>query len=368
MSSWSQESVHEQADRHSTNEGVQIEEIKTCLLCGSAGQLLHSKLRDRLFGTPGLWSLHRCPQDGLVWLSPRPTAKAIERAYATYYTHAVIARSARIALLPASIQMAIRHQAFGYTSSMTSKTTQWLGSVLSWVPLLRDTVGSTVMWLRASEKGKLLDVGCGSGDFLATMRGLGWDVHGVEPDSTAATIARERHNLKVFDGTLHAAEFPDDAFDAVTLSHVIEHVHDVDDLLAECRRVLKPGGRLVVLTPNVESLGHRLLGDSWRGLEPPRHLHIFSSRSLANCIQRAGLQPVVSRTTTRSARAWWYASRQLVATKPLSDTLANSQSATHLSRRLRIGLERFAFQIVEEVSALASRGTGEELLSVMTKT
>lgn len=92
-------------------------------------------------------------------------------------------------------------------------------------------------------------------------RCVNWDeVMGVEPDQEAVRIAREQFRLEIFQGTLEEARFPDDNFDAITLNHVIEHVTDPISLLTECRRILKPVGKLVVVTPNIWSPGARLFG------------------------------------------------------------------------------------------------------------
>lgn len=90
-----------------------------------------------------------------------------------------------------------------------------------------------IMYSDGARKGRLLDVGCGSGEFLAQMRELGWDVFGVEPDPQAARVAREQFGLTVWPGALAEASFPDGFFDAVTLNHVIEHVADPPWLAAE---------------------------------------------------------------------------------------------------------------------------------------
>ena len=161
---------------------------------------------------------------------------------------------------------------------------------------------------KAGDRGRLLDVGCGNGRFLAQMRKLGWEVVGVEPDPEAVRIAKERFGLEVFQGTLEEAGFPDNSFDAITMNHVIEHVPDPIRLLAECRRVLKPGGKLVVVTPNIWSLGRRLFGEHWRGWEVPRHLFLFSPKSLRTCAERAGLVVQNLRTTSKGARFIWAAS------------------------------------------------------------
>jgi SAM-dependent methyltransferase len=95
------------------------------------------------------------------------------------------------------------------------------------------------------------------------------------------------------------APHPADSFDAVTLSHVIEHLHDPVESLAACLRLLKPGGQIWVATPNVEGLGHRRFGRDWFGLDPPRHLVIFTRRALDRALRSAGFE---SRSFLRTYR------------------------------------------------------------------
>jgi 2-polyprenyl-3-methyl-5-hydroxy-6-metoxy-1,4-benzoquinol methylase len=100
---------------------------------------------------------------------------------------------------------------------------------------------------------------------------------------------------------LISAHFPDNSFDAVTMNHVIEHVSDPVALLAEVKRILKPDGRLVSITPNIQSLAHSLFGECWRGLEIPRHLQIFSLPALANCARKAAFTSVEATSSAANA-------------------------------------------------------------------
>jgi ubiquinone/menaquinone biosynthesis C-methylase UbiE len=168
------------------------------------------------------------------------------------------------------------------------------------------------MYLSAhgAREGKLLEVGCGSGDMLKLMQELGWHVEGVDFDHKAVENA-QRKGLHVSHGALEAQAYPDNHFDAITMSHVIEHVPDPVLLLSECYRILSPGGRVVIVTPNSDSWGHAKFASSWRGLEPPRHLHVFNPQSFTILSQKVGFRILKVFTTIRNANAQFIASRSL---------------------------------------------------------
>ena len=141
---------------------------------------------------------------------------------------------------------------------------------------------------------RLLDVGCSSGAFLMTARKLGLETTGVEPSADAAETAR-RAGLNVFTGFLEQARLPDASFDAATLIEVIEHLRDPRSLLAECRRVLRPGAILLVTTPNAGSWTARLMGSRWAGFSLTAmggHISFFNPRSMRMIAQRTGFDLV----------------------------------------------------------------------------
>ena len=283
---------------------IVVRSVSDCYTCGRPGEWLYSGLRDVIYGAEGLWSFRRCSGCGSVWLDPQPVPEDLPNVYPdNYLTHSEQVDGSAIGGLRTSIKLGVLAAAFGYGGVAPTRWAGILGNLASSLTMVRDSAGGVVMWLDGTTRGRLLDIGCGNGRFLATMKELGWEVVGFEPDPVAARIARERFGLEVADGALEHAGFADASFDAVTMSHVIEHVPDPITTLRQCRRLLKPGGRLVLLTPNAASLGHRRFRNAWLGLDPPRHLFIFSPPALATVADKAGLRVLSVRTIARSA--WW---------------------------------------------------------------
>lgn len=135
------------------------------------------------------------------------------------------------------------------------------------------------------QSGRLLDVGCNIGLFLNIAREAGFAVTGVELNRDCAEYARSAFHLEIFSGYLEQLTFDDQGFDVVTLFDVIEHIPDIHAFLAEIERILKPGGLLVVQSPNISSVMAMLTRGKWNWLSPPDHLYHFSPESLAMLIK-----------------------------------------------------------------------------------
>lgn len=269
-----------------------LERVDRCPICsGQQRSQLHEDLKDHLFGTPGTWTLYRCSTCNSAYLDPRPTLNSIGRAYSQYYTH--VSND-----IPTGIIKTLSRRARnGYLNrnwgSHLVPASYWLGKIVAAVPSLRAKADHELMRsFPKTEKGHaLLDVGCGSGQFLELIKAAGWDVRGIDVDEKAVAAARKR-GLDVAVGGLELYAGQNEIFDAITLSHVIEHVHDPLDVLKNCYRLLKKGGCLWIETPNLDGLGYSQFGKYWRGLEPPRHLVIFTTSSLRTLLKNTGFRDI----------------------------------------------------------------------------
>jgi SAM-dependent methyltransferase len=127
-----------------------------------------------------------------------------------------------------------------------------------------------------SEKGKLLDIGAGTGDFLVAAKNDGWQILGIEPNAKAKTIAINK-------GVYFADNLSDlesYSFDVITLWHVLEHVPNLEEYLKELKRLLKPSGKIIIAVPNFKSFDANFYGRHWAAYDVPRHIWHFSKTSI----------------------------------------------------------------------------------------
>lgn len=214
-------------------------ESVTCNLCGSDERELLFELRDyRLRVDDMIWSAVRCRQCGLGYLSPRPTKSEIFRYYPRRY--------------------------FDHRSSLLERFRR------------------QATYVRGS-RGRLLDIGAASGEFLLVMRDRGWEVLGIE----ASDEADNRHNLPILRGHFpEDCDLPPKSFDVITAWAVFEHLHDPAAAFQLCAHLLSPGGRLIIQVPNLRSVQSR-----WALREDvPRHLYFFTPNTLSAYGKGAGLE------------------------------------------------------------------------------
>ncbi len=235
-------------------------ETISCNLCGSSETVqVYQNLPDYYLNTPCVHvTLVRCSNCGLIYQNPRPTPEEIGKYYEGDYP-------------PFAAQ------------SFTRKSGWLREKALQYGQKKRIRYVTHV-----KQGGKLLDIGCATGAFLKSLKASrSFDPHGVEINPLAAELARTL-GLDVRTGSLKEAAYSDNFFDVVTMWDVLEHLHDPTANLREIWRVLKPGGALIIRVPNGGSLDARLFSQTWAGLDPPRHLYVFTYTTLVNILENTG--------------------------------------------------------------------------------
>jgi 2-polyprenyl-3-methyl-5-hydroxy-6-metoxy-1,4-benzoquinol methylase len=139
-------------------------------------------------------------------------------------------------------------------------------------------------------EGRLLDFGCGGGEFLCRMRDQGWKVTGMDASLEVVRELRERLGLRAYAGTLPHPKLHPNTFDVVCMWSSLEHVHQPLEALRAAYRLLTPGGRLYLTVPNFESWPYRWFRHNWFGLELPRHLTHFTASTLRTMVEVAGFR------------------------------------------------------------------------------
>lgn len=237
--------------------------ITACENCGSTSWKVYGVAADTQPAHPVQC---RCTTCDLVFANPRLTPESLAAVYRTYYS---------------------RYAPDQSTEEMLETYDAAARTVLA-------EIG------RSRRDGALLDVGCGTGAFMARARAAGYDVSGVELSIEGIEQARSEHGLEhVVHGTLEDACFDDASFDVVVAWHLIEHVSDVGGFIDEARRVLRPGGIVVVGTE-----AHRYPINSWlrtlrfatgripRPVTSDLHTYVFSPGALRDCFERRGFTTV----------------------------------------------------------------------------
>ena len=270
-----------------------VTESARCCICGTRDSEPVGVGPDFEYRTsPDTFLAVRCTRCGVVYLDRRPVAAELDRIYPDHY-HA----------------FAFTEDRFGFVYSVRRR--------LEARRLLHAFTGLPA-------DARIVDVGCGDGFHLDLLTGFGpsgWNVEGVDVDDRAIAAARRR-GITVHRGRVETLDLPEAAFDGALLIQTIEHLPDPVEVLAAVRRLLKPGGRMLVVTDNTGSLDFRLARRRhWGGYHFPRHWYLFDAPSLRLLAGAAGLEvaelgtmmsPVNWVYSVRNALDDWGASRDLV--------------------------------------------------------
>ncbi|MGA9994472.1 MAG: class I SAM-dependent methyltransferase [Pyrinomonadaceae bacterium] len=261
----------------------------------------------------------RCQGCGLVYLNPRPSLDETLRIYPQNY-HA----------------FDFSEERFG----LAYKVRRWLESrrARSWCRKLGDDA-------------RILDVGCGDGFHLRLLRDIGkhgWQLEGVDSDERAV-MAAGRAGLKVHQGTVEQLDLPRDSYDLALLIQTIEHVANPPAVVRAVRSLLRPGGSLIIVTDNADSLDFKLFkGRHWGGYHFPRHWNLFNAESLRALARKVEME-VDSLQTMVSPVNWTYSIRNTLVDWHAPQWLVNRFS-------LKSPGALSAFTVFDTMHQLAGRG------------
>lgn len=251
---------------------VGFETLLACPLCGGTQFLPQQAGPDYFLHSPGFFQFVCCSVCRFIFQNPRPPLEAIGQYYPQQYG--------------------------SYASAQQGLKTRrgLLGAVIRRGQAKRSRLLDAHVQPRNEGPRRLLDVGCASGLFLESMQALpGWQVEGVELNETTARATGARLDVPVFAGPLEHADFAADLFDAITMWDVLEHLHNPFASLRELRRILRPGGVLFVRVPDGASYVAKLCGKYWSGYDLPRHMSVFTPRTLACMLSAAGFRRMLVR-------------------------------------------------------------------------
>ncbi len=296
------------SDHEDRPAGPGLEKVAQCLFCGSGKTAsVLPGVSDLFFkADEGTFIYVTCGDCGSLWLESRPIGERLLKAYSSYYTHDAPPDDSR-----GFVRSLVRAL---YLKSRLSQPSGVLERLV--VGLVRAVLpGNPGLdhHYRFAPKApaSVLDYGCGSGDFLLRMVPFGHRLVGVEydPDLLSALAGR---GIQIEDVVTVDQQPWAEAFDHISLAHVIEHVPDPLALLDRLFGFLKPGGSLFVEVPNAEATGYEIFGRYWRGLEAPRHFALPTRAALLSALENAGFV-IEHQHIDRSARGWVWAESLSVA-------------------------------------------------------
>jgi len=248
-----------------------------CCICGLDNGIIAGKGEDFEYHTsPDIFTAKKCDSCGLVYLSPRPDISEFEKIYPANY-HA----------------FDFSEEEFG----LVFRIRQWLESrrLLAFCKGLKDDA-------------HILDAGCGDGFHLKLLKKYGnktWQLEGIDIDERAITMA-EKSGLKVHRANVETADLPENFYDLVFTIQTIEHLANPDVVLQCIYKILKPGGRLVIVTDNTDSLDFKISKNRyWGGYHFPRHWYLFNKKSIRKLAEKANYEVEYSGTQTSPVN-WVY--------------------------------------------------------------
>ena len=235
-----------------------METLTHCPICKSAETKTFLKCKDFTVSKEE-FAIAQCEKCGFRFTNPRPSESEIGRYYQSeeYISHSNTSK--------------------GIVNSLYQKVRRYtLRQKLKLVNSL-------------SAKGAILDIGCGTGEFLHTCKSDGWKTTGIEPDPKARKFATENYGLDVREES-ELPKLPAHSYELITMWHVLEHVHRLNERVEDLKRLIKPGGAIIIAVPNCSSRDAQAYGSEWAAYDVPRHLYHFTPKDIELLFANHGMK------------------------------------------------------------------------------
>ena len=299
-------------DKIQAGDTPPTEEVKNCPLCNSSDSNFLFWNFDRLHHLPGRFGLVKCEKCELVRLSPRPTKNSLgfyypEGDYYSYQSPTAALQNISSRKFIGKIRESIRNVVFDHLGYPIDNLKPWEKFFQPMAVNLfkkKATYGWNERFPKYVKNGKALDIGCGNGTFLSFLKYYGWDVSGVELNPKAAEVAQNHLGVEIFVGELEDASFEENSFDFIMLSHVVEHIPEPLEFLKLVFSLLKKGGTIYAEVPNYESFSQKYSQQCWYAWETPRHLLMFSPKTITELFEKAGFTVTKTNTRVENLLAW----------------------------------------------------------------
>lgn len=267
---------------------------------------------------PEEWHIYNCFYCKSLFVNPRPAENSLAALYQDYLTHKPTQKE-KVFTSESLFWKLVRGYLANSLGLNFDKKSLNMGYILfSLIPPLRyklNRFGRNLTIKNFRNKGKLLDLGCGAGEFLHIAQQMGFDSYGCDFDPIIIKQC-ENKGLNVRLGGLES--YNDETFDVITMNQVIEHVVDPQQTIKECFKKLNNNGCLWIGTPNPQAIGAQVFGKSWAGLHPPYHLCIPSQSELVRWLNDAGFHNIQILNRGPHAKFNWAESMKL--SENLNDT------------------------------------------------
>lgn len=297
-----------------------------CPICNRIGKLCYTDVHDVLASFDKSFSFFKCSKCRLLWSGYFLKIDDIPFYYPeAYYTHESIEE----------LQQSIFYPNFGYIYNLLEYTK------------ICDTCTTKV----------LLDIGCGNGHLLVSMKRKGWNAFGIDIDRVAIGVAR-KHGLKnLVVGNLDQCCFRCEFFDFIIVHHVIEHIRDPVSFIHTAYRLLKPNGYLMIVTPNLQGLGMLTFGRNCLHLDAVRHRVLLSPTSIRILMRKSLFKFIRATTICRMSRLTAFASLQILFEKKIDLK----------SKNIFWMLIASFFELFETILMQFSKNYGEEIVAIYKK-